>query len=350
MQNIWNSQDFENTANSIAGAVSGALGKIDTDISNMESSLNTKLDTEFSELNTTLEKEFSNKTDNKLLENINTNIESYVNTVMGTEGQFGKLIEVVQEIATILMNWNVNGTNTQGNVLPNNTDNTDNIGTIPETPSTSETNTTPSVGDKLTSVTGRWYHTSLGGDNGAVDILGADSWEITKINDGSKYPYHLVGYNNGKETGSGWVDLDSLPGYATGLKQANKEHLAWTHDGEAIITKDGAVLTRVNLYDMILTKQATNNLWDAMNDPSRFIQNYMPNVNMPTNLPIPNRNVANNVENHFDKIEFVLPNVKNYNEFMTEMQHDRKFEKMIQDMSINRLAGGSSVDKYRYRW
>lgn len=44
LQNIWNSQDFENTSNSIAGAVSGALGKIDTDISNMESSLNTKLD------------------------------------------------------------------------------------------------------------------------------------------------------------------------------------------------------------------------------------------------------------------------------------------------------------------
>lgn len=33
---------------------------------------------------------------------------------------------------------------------------------------------------------------------------------------------------------------------------------------------------------------------------------------------------------------------------MREMQHDKKFEKMICDMTTERFGGGSSLKKYRH--
>ena len=45
-------------------------------------------------------------------------------------------------------------------------------------------------------------------------------------------------------------------------------------------------------------------------------------------------------------ITFDLPNVKNYSEFMTQMQNDPKFEGMILHMAF----GKNSMDKYKYKW
>ena len=50
------------------------------------------------------------------------------------------------------------------------------------------------------------------------------------------------------------------------------------------------------------------------------------------------------------KIEFSLPNVENYSDFMRKAQRDRKFERMICDMTINRLNGGDRIDKYKHRF
>ena len=40
-----------------------------------------------------------------------------------------------------------------------------------------------------------------------------------------------------------------------------------------------------------------------------------------------------------------LPNVKNYNELLAEMQRDRNFERLISSMTIDRLAGKSALAK-----
>lgn len=45
-------------------------------------------------------------------------------------------------------------------------------------------------------------------------------------------------------------------------------------------------------------------------------------------------------------VTFDLPNVKNYSEFMTQMQNDPKFEGMILHMAF----GKNSMDKYKYKW
>ena len=52
-------------------------------------------------------------------------------------------------------------------------------------------------------------------------------------------------------------------------------------------------------------------------------------------------NVTNNI-----KIERVL----DYNDFVNQMVRDKKYEKFIQSISIDRLGNGRPLDKYKYRW
>ncbi len=72
-----------------------------------------------------------------------------------------------------------------------------------------------------------------------------------------------------------------------------------------------------------------------------------------TSAPLPGAGTVNQpggtTENSID-VQFVFPNVMGYSDFMREAQKDRKFEKMVQDMTINRLAGAGAMDKYRHRF
>lgn len=45
-----------------------------------------------------------------------------------------------------------------------------------------------------------------------------------------------------------------------------------------------------------------------------------------------------------------IDHVEDYNDFVTKLQHDDKFESMVQDMTTNRLSGGSSLAKLKYKW
>ena len=44
-----------------------------------------------------------------------------------------------------------------------------------------------------------------------------------------------------------------------------------------------------------------------------------------------------------------LPNVQNSDDFIKEMAKNKKFEKMVCAMTVDRLNGGSSLAKYKYR-
>lgn len=70
-----------------------------------------------------------------------------------------------------------------------------------------------------------------------------------------------------------------------------------------------------------------------------------------TALPSANtvNSLGNMTENSID-VQFVFPNVVDYSSLMREAQKDPRFEKMVQDMTINRLAGAGVMDKYRHRF
>ena len=75
-------------------------------------------------------------------------------------------------------------------------------------------------------------------------------------------------------------------------------------------------------------------------DYGKFIANITtpPNVSNETNYS----NCGNTV------IE--IERVQDYNDFVRQLQRDDKFERMIQSMTIGRLAGKSPLDKYSYSW
>lgn len=55
------------------------------------------------------------------------------------------------------------------------------------------------------------------------------------------------------------------------------------------------------------------------------------------------------VENHFD-ITIPIDKVEDYNDFVTQLRDDPKFEKMVQAMTIGRINGGNRNAKYNYSW
>ena len=49
-------------------------------------------------------------------------------------------------------------------------------------------------------------------------------------------------------------------------------------------------------------------------------------------------------------VTFPIDHIQDYNDFVSKLQKDTKFEKIIEDMTIGRLTGGSKLAKYNQRW
>lgn len=45
-----------------------------------------------------------------------------------------------------------------------------------------------------------------------------------------------------------------------------------------------------------------------------------------------------------------IDKVEDYNDFVTKLRDDSQFEKMILSMTVDRIAGGSSLEKHKYKW
>lgn len=50
------------------------------------------------------------------------------------------------------------------------------------------------------------------------------------------------------------------------------------------------------------------------------------------------------------EINIPIEKVEDYNDFVTQLQNDPQFEKMLLSMTVDRIAGGSSLAKYKYKW
>lgn len=202
------------------------------------------------------------------------------------------------------------------------------------------------VGDKVTYASGV-YHAASDGSGRTGNYYLGKKVKITRINKGSKYPY-CIDASDGTELG--WVKLSQLKGYASGSKSIPSDQYGWTQElgTESLIRKrDGAIVTPFERGDMVLDADATKNLWDMMNDPSGFINGAMPNISQ---IISGKDRLQQGNTTYNQKVEFSFPNVQNYSDFMREAQRDRKFEKMVCDMTINRLNGGCSLNKLKHKF
>lgn len=200
------------------------------------------------------------------------------------------------------------------------------------------------VGDKVTYASGV-YHAASDGSGRTGNYYLGKKVKITRINKGSKYPYCIDAADG---TQLGWVKLSQLKGYASGSKSIPSDQYGWTQElgTESLIRKrDGAIVTPFERGDMVLDADATKNLWDMMNDPSGFINGAMPNISQ---IISGKDRLRQGNTTYNQKIEFILPNVENYSDFMRKAQRDKKFERMICDMTTERMVDGSSLRKYRH--
>lgn len=216
----------------------------------------------------------------------------------------------------------------------------------PSKPKTGSGNGKAEVGDKVKYNSGIYYENSYGGGRHGSHNRGKNVY-ITKIHKGSPYPYHI---STGKKLGSGdlgWLKLSQISGYAVGAKNLPNDELAWTQEGnkeEYIIRKsDGAILTPIAKQGDVLTHQASGNIWKMANNPSDFIRD---NLDLGITQNVPNNGSSQNIYNqNLENVVFNFPNIKNYEQLLREMQKDKKFEKLILSMTIDRVAGKSSLSK-----
>lgn len=200
------------------------------------------------------------------------------------------------------------------------------------------------VGDKVTYTSGV-YHAASDGTGATGSYYLGKKVKITRINKGSKYPYCIDAADG---TQLGWVKLSQLKGYASGSKSIPSDQYGWTQElgTESLIRKrDGAIVTPFERGDMVLDADATKNLWDMMNDPSGFINGTIDVSDHSLSGGVREGSGTTNIK---VEAQMTFPNVQNYSDFMRKMQHDKKFEKMICDMTTERMVGGSSLRKYRH--
>lgn len=369
MITIWNAeqgtiQDATKVITAYIGSTIGAVTDLDLDLEELMKQY--AANEEQDRLQAEADKQENNKTQqaeasaqaslNTSVGYIDTNLEKYIDWVQNTAWvDLSKIVTTIKDTVVKISDQLI--------AMASPFASGDNGSTSVDTPTGTETSTkptqdtpskssTPKVGTVL-KATGTWYEASDGtGDTGNVKLNGATSWEVEKINDGSKYPYHLISYNSkGKKVGSGWVKLSQLSGYARGARRIDEDQAAWTQEnGQEYIIRpsDGAILTPLAKRDSVLTATATQNIWDMANNPGQFIRD-----NMVVTATIPNVKTVDTTNGAVETsmhIEFILPNVSDYNSFISHMQRDKKFEKMVQDMTINQLSGGSQLAKYRYKF
>ncbi|NSF38877.1 phage tail tape measure protein [Blautia wexlerae] len=199
------------------------------------------------------------------------------------------------------------------------------------------------VGDKVTYVSGRYYGDSDGGHGSGNYYLGKKV-KITRINKGSKYPY-AIDATDGTELG--WVKLNQLKGYASGIMRVPNDQLAWTQEQgeEAIVRNDGSILTPLSRDVSVLNADMTKNLWDFMGNPGSFLSNYSDGEK----FGVKNVDNSSSVDVGGVTIQCNMPNVQNANDLLHELTTNKDIEKAIKAMTIDRIRGGSSLAKYKYR-
>ena len=138
-------------------------------------------------------------------------------------------------------------------------------------------------------------------------------------------------------------DSSDVTGYASGGVVPNaKKILSRNGDTDFTINtlKAGErVLTPEQNHDFEKLVSFAPDLMDAITE--------LPKVSIPVDL-----------QNHVSQIdisspiniEFTLPNVQNYSEFMNEMQKDKRVEKWLTSMLVNPLTGKSSMSKNNIRF
>lgn len=223
----------------------------------------------------------------------------------------------------------------------------------------------PRVGERVTYTAGNYTADSWG--NGAWGNRHRnEAVYITSINPGAPRPVHISTGNRLGQGDLGWVEPHSqLWGFAKGCDNVPRDMLAVTQEegAELVVRPQKGEFTVLKKYDAVIPRDLTKNLfaWGAINPDQLAARGMMPHAAAYEGPEQSNRHMlelgkrqepaqTQTVVQNFDNIRFEMPNVKNYGELVRQMQADNQFEKLIQSMTIDRLAGRNSLEKFKFRF
>lgn len=145
---------------------------------------------------------------------------------------------------------------------------------------------------------------------------------------------------------TGWFRESDVSALAKGKRLIDEDQLAWTQENGAemiVRPSDGAILTPLAKNDSVLSAAATQNIWDMANNPSAFVRD---NLGLGGGSVSPATTAGNtNITQNLENVVFSLPNVRNYDELLRQMQKDRNFERLINSMTLDKVAGKNSLSK-----
>lgn len=160
------------------------------------------------------------------------------------------------------------------------------------------------------------------------------------------------------------LDTLKIKGYAKGTNSVKKDEWAnLMEEGQEIITlPDGSIIMPLAKGSGVINNPKTEQVLSLADNADSILQmvdsgagslldNQIQQI-MDAGSQIHTSHISNNsgLTSVTNQISIELPNVQNYNDFVTQMQHDSNFEKMIQAMTIGQVNGQSKLNKYRYKW
>lgn len=323
-----------NNATSIKDALTSETNKVGTTLSNAMNSIWNSGDGNAKSVLTMYGEDFKSKS------------ATIITTLNGIKSSVNSMVSSLNKEATTKTKANKTTTSAKKNPTASSSSSKKKTTTTTTTKKSSSGDGKPKIGDRVKYVSGQYYYDSqgkkpLGSHNKGEYVY------ITNINtrDWATHGYHISTGNKLGKGDLGWLKLNQLSGYASGKEKFYNDENAWTQeDGREFIVRpsDGAILTPIAKGDSVLNAAASGNIWNMANSPAEFIKE---NLKLDTSS-VPNTSSVNNsIVQNFENITFSMPNVHGYNELLSEMQRDPKFEKFILSMTIDQIAGRSKLAK-----
>ena len=283
---------------------------------------------------------------NQVITNYGTN---FLSSITGVQNAINDLTNLIKQAVDAS---NKKASASSSSAKPSSSTSTPKPATSTPTPkpaTTSNGDGVPNVGDAVTFNSGAYYYSSDGLSPTGTQMHGQTVY-ITKINNASwaKKKYHIAKDRNAAHP-LGWVDLSQISGYEKGIKSVPKDEMAVVGEHkkpETIVLDDGSILTPLSKNSSVFNNDAHENLWSFANDPQRFIESMIQN---PPEVPNMFNEFATNQTNTVT-INIPIENVSDYNDFVRQLQKDSKFEKMVQTMVLEPIAGNSTIGKYKQRF
>lgn len=282
---------------------------------------------------------------NQVITNYGTN---FLSSITGVQNAINDLTNLIKQ-AVDASNKKASASSSSSNKPSSSTSTPQPVTPTPKPATTSSGDGVPNVGDAVTFNSGAYYYSSDGLSPTGTQMHGQTVY-ITRVNNASwaTKKYHISKDKNAAHP-LGWVDLSQISGYEKGIKSVPKDEMAVVGEHkkpETIVLDDGSILTPLSKNSSVFNNDAHENLWSFANDPQRFIESMIQN---PPEVPnMFNEFTAN--QTNTVTINIPIENVSDYNDFVRQLQKDSKFEKMVQTMVLEPIAGNSTIGKYKQRF